>query len=408
MSAIKGILSLCLLAIFGVITYQVIAFLLDNPWVIVAAAAPVVVFAGWLAWQWADTVKERKLMIRAERRQMENRSRTIDTSDGTWFIQRYLNDGSTEIASLHNNPLWEINGHREPVTQAELFAWQAYNRRGANGKEITQLQSGMMPLSAPSGPDFFTALSDPFQAYAIIGPQRIGKSSLAQRLAQHLARQGRICIAIGTKAEPGEWAGCRRFIGNEAVLSALDHLLLEEVRRLSVNCKTPPLAVFLDDWINSTVLDAELCERFFIEASTRFLTAGIVPYFLLQSDSKADWGTRHGATLKNNFVHLMLSAPRVNGQLDHSQLKGEIVYPGDKERHPVRLPQYQRTVAPDLVLAPGEAIQPAGIDQQIIELANRGAAYKEITETVWGAGKFGKFYNDKVDKILVKYGLRIS
>jgi hypothetical protein len=210
-------------------------------------------------------------------------------------------------------------------------------------------------LALPAGNlDFYKVMSNPEQVYAIVGPQRIGKSILAQHLAQHLTRAGWTCLVIGTKARQGEWAGCKRFIGNEQVLSALGSVLAETVDRLAVNRTIPPLAVFLDDWLNSVAIDGKLAEQFFLESATRMLTAGIVPYFLLQSDSKTDWGTKHGATLKNNFVHLLLTAPRENGELNRDKLRGVVVYPGEKTQHGVSLPAGLLALGddqPDLELA---------------------------------------------------------
>lgn len=251
-----------------------------------------------------------------------------------------------------------------------------------------------LALPAPSL-DYFAAMSDPLQAYAIVGAQRVGKSVLAQHLAQHLTGLGRICVVIGTKAEKAEWLTCKRYIGNEAVLEAIGGLLAEFNNRIGKNCKTPIICAFLDDWINSTVLDSSLAEQFFVEASTRFLSAGIVPYFLLQSDSKADWGTKHGATLKNNFVHLLLKAPRVNGQLDHSRLNGVIVYPGDKEQHPVLLPRGLPMLGdglPDFGLpepAKRESTRPDDNDALFVELVRSGVSRNQASMQAWGRGYAG-------------------
>lgn len=267
-----------------------------------------------------------------------------------------------------------------------------------------QLASAPPALPAPAL-DYFTAMSDPLQAYAIVGAQRVGKSILAQHLTQHLTGLGRVCIVIGTKAEKSEWLNCKRFIGNDEVPPALGRLLAELSSRLADNRKTPIICTFLDDWINSTVLDGNLAEQFFVEASTRFLSAGIVPYFLLQSDSKADWGTKHGATLKNNFVHLLLTAPRVNGQLDHNRLMGAIMYPGDKEQHPVNLPKGLPMFGdsePAIELAALLEPEPTEHEQQILDLYDSGESVSAIAAAVYGYK--GGPQSAKVKSILDKFG----
>lgn len=260
-------------------------------------------------------------------------------------------------------------------------------------------------LALPSGNlDYFTAMSDSMQAYAIVGPQRVGKSILAQHLAQHLAKLGRTCIVIGTKAQPGEWLDCRRFIGNEHVPGALASILAETAHRLADNRTSPKLAVFLDDWLNTVALDSDLAEAFFLEAATRMLSAGMVPYFLLQSDSKADWGTKHGAQLKNNFVHLVLTAPRENGQLNHSRLKGIVIYPGDKAQYGVSLPVGLPTFGdgqPTIELAEPAEVQPTEQEQTVLTLHAAGESFNEICRQVYGSA--GGKQIQLIKEILAKY-----
>jgi hypothetical protein len=275
--------------------------------------------------------------------------------------------------------------------EAEILAFPGSQRLiTLPGRAVTLLDAPAVKLlpagvTAPPPPvDFFQAMSDPHQAYAIVGAQRVGKSILAQHLAQHLTRRGVLCVVIGTKAQPGEWLGCRRYIGNERVPAALAGLLAEIQARTGASANTPRLAVFLDDWLNTVALDSGLAEAFFLEAATRILTAGIVPYFLLQSDSKTDWGTKHGAQLKNNFVHLLLSAPRENGRLNYHKLRGALVYPGEKESHPVSLPAGLPDLGegePDFDLA---APEPTETERQIIELAAAGESFNEIARQVYG------------------------
>jgi hypothetical protein len=273
----------------------------------------------------------------------------------------------------------------------------------AASRELATSQP-LLALPAPAL-DYFSAMSDPLQAYAIVGPQRIGKSILAQHLAQHLSGNGRTCLVVGTKAKAGEWLNCKRYIGNEAVPEALATVLAETTQRLSQNRNTPGLCVFLDDWLNTVALTPDLAEQFFLEAATRMLTAGIVPYFLLQSDSKADWGTKHGAQLKNNFVHLILTAPRENGRLNHDKLNGVIIYPGEKEQHPVRLPAGLPALGesqPDIELAQPEPLLPDDQEQQIISLFNAGESMNAIARRVYG--QRGGKQNQLIHEVLTKWG----
>lgn len=262
------------------------------------------------------------------------------------------------------------------------------------------------PLALPAGLlDFYKVMSNPEQVYALVGPQRVGKSILAQHLAQRLTRQGITCLVIGTKARQGEWAGCKRYIGNEQVISTLASVLAETVNRLTTNRTSPPLAVFLDDWLNSVALDGKLAEQFFLESATRMLTAGIVPYFLLQSDSKTDWGTKHGATLKNNFTHLLLTAPRENGELNRNKLRGCVQYPGDKAQYEVSLPAGMPALGddqPSIELAEPMPVEPTEQESKVLEMFDAGESQSEIMRQVYG-DRGGK-QNQLINEILTKYG----
>jgi hypothetical protein len=262
------------------------------------------------------------------------------------------------------------------------------------------------PLALPAPAlDFYQAMSDAQQAYAIVGPQRVGKSILAQHLAQYLTQKSIVCIVVGTKAAKGEWLNCKRYIGNEAVPEALSSLLAEIKGRTENGINSPKLALFLDDWLNSVALDSDLAERFFLEAATRILTVGIVPYFLLQSDSKADWGIKHGAQLKNNFTHLLLNAPRENGQLNYNKLLASIIYPGDKLQYrvtlPVGLPMFGNNEV-SIELAEPIAAEPTEQEQRVLELKASGASNNVIARQVYG--QHGGKQSQLIKEVLARYG----
>jgi len=60
------------------------------------------------------------------------------------------------------------------------------------------------------------------------------------------------------------------------------------------------------------------------------------------------------------------------------------------------------------LLLPDLVIQPNDEARRIIEMIDNGMSYKDISESIWGTGKYGKFYNDKIDRILSKHTPRIS
>lgn len=330
--------------------------------------------------------------------------------------QRQLVAQTRQIELEADKQHWEVQ--QQKATAYKLMAEQYFIERKAGTFVIGNIPYAFFPsasasrelatqqplaLPAPSL-DYFEAMSDPHQAYSVVGPQRIGKSILAQHLAQYLTTQGYTCLVIGTKAKAGEWLNCKRFIGNEAVPEALSRLLAETKGRIENGINSPKLAVFLDDWLNTVALDSETAEQFFLEAATRILTAGIVPYFLLQSDSKADWGTKHGAQLKNNFVHLLLTAPRDNGRLNYDKVRGTLIYPGEKQQHSVTLPAGLPMLGdsePSIELAAPIKPEPTEQEQHILALHDSGESESTIATAVYGSK--GGPQNAKVRNVLTRF-----
>ncbi len=210
----------------------------------------------------------------------------------------------------------------------------------ASATERKLLDTGPVIEAGPEPLDFNTTMSDPKAAYAIIGPQRVGKSYIAMHLTDYLATRGLgTNLLLGVKMEAGEWPNCNPFIGERAIGQALRAMIDTTTDRHKQKIREPRINIFLDDWINIVALVGDLAEEFFLHAATNMLSAGIVPYFLLQSDTNSDWGNKHGAQLKNNFTKLMLRATRINGIPDPAQTSGTIIFPGERTEQPVALPR---------------------------------------------------------------------
>jgi hypothetical protein len=48
--------------------------------------------------------------------------------------------------------------------------------------------------------------------------------------------------------------------------------------------------------------------------------------------------------------------------------------------------------------------EPSPAEATVLELLDRGESLKTISESVWGPGKFGAFYNDRIAEIKRRYG----
>ena len=308
-------------------------------------------------------------------------------------------------------PLWRVNSH---LRQPEPFETQAHIIEHAP-RQVTS-QATTMPLQGESSSlDLLTIFTQPTQSYAIIAGQQVGKTFQARRIAQHWLSTGCKPIAIGPKWDKGEWEGCTLF-GGEYNLQQVNRGM-QIVKRLAedrhsdknLSHKQHPIQpVFFDDW---TAIAAELleAEEFILKATTLFASVNIILYFMIHLDTANAWGVHKiGAALKNNFVKLLIYPGYDEaGLIDRNRNRGYIIRPGETIKDKKQVSLFSGTgsqlLLPDLVIQP-----PNGEAQQIIEMIDSGISYKDISESIWGTGKYGKFYNEKIDRILSKYTPRIS
>lgn len=347
--------------------------------------------------------REVVLTRKAKRLKEEYQARVVDTVHGTWFIAHK----DIDVVPLHSTPYLRINGHERDLTPDERFYTALHAPR-----QIA-LEATTMPLQGESF-DLLTIFTQPTQSYAIIAGQQVGKTFQARRIAQYWLDTGCKPIAIGPKWDKGEWEGCTLF-GGEYNLQQVNRGMqivkrLAEDRHSDKNLSHKQHSiqpVFFDDW---TAIAAELpeAEDFILKATTLFASVNIILYFMIHLDTANAWGVHKvGAALKNNFVKLLIY-PGYNesGLIDRGKNRGYIIRPGEtiKDKRQVSLFSGTGTLLlPDLV------IQPVSEEaKRIIEMIDSGVSYKDISESIWGIGKFGKFYNEKIDRIISKHSPRIS
>ncbi len=346
-------------------------------------------------------VNEMRLDKRAKRKKEEHQSRVINTEHGTWFIAHK----DIDIVPLHSTPYLRINGHERELTPDERFysTLQVPHSRASDAV-------GLLTNAAPAPQlDLLTIFTQPTQSYAIIAGQQVGKTFQARRIAQYWLSTGCKPIVIGPKWDKGEWEGCTSF-GGEYNLQQVNRGMqivkrLAEDRHSNKNLshKEHPLQpVFFDDW---TAIAAELpeAEEFILKATTLFASVNIILYFMIHLDTANAWGVHKiGAALKNNFVKLLVYPGYDEaGLIDRSRNRGYIIRPSETIKDKKQVSLFSGTgsqlLLPDLVIQP-----PNDESQRIIQMVDSGISYKDISESIWGIGKYGKFYNDKIDRILGK------
>ena len=365
------------------------------------------ILAGILAREAILTRKAKRLKEDYEAKSAKYR----EYKDGFGMLH-LLNLDTDIVENLSVNPTSHHNGTWQEPPKTAMMAWFALVSRD---KQINQQVVQQLPAQAESQLDLLTIFTQPTQSYAIIAGQQVGKTFQARRIAQYWLSTGCKPIVIGPKWDKGEWEGCTLF-GSEYNLSQVSRGMqiikrLAEDRHSNKNLSHKQHTiqpVFFDDW---TAIAAELpeAEEFILKATTLFASVNIILYFMIHLDTANAWGVHKiGAALKNNFVKLLVY-PGYNeaGLIDRSRNRGYIIRPGETIKDKKQVSLFSGTgsqlLLPDLVIQP-----PDDETRRIIEMVDSGISYKDISESIWGVGKYGKFYNDKIDRILSKYTPRIS
>jgi len=388
---------LLLLLSFGILPATQNEFTIFARLVLGIIAISLIVFAilaGLLA-------REAILTRKAKRVKEEYQARVVDTVHGTWFIAHK----DIDVVPLHSTPYLRINGHERDLTPDERFylASQVPHNRVSDAARL--------PSDAVQSPlDLLTIFTQPTQSYAIIAGQQVGKTFQARRIAQHWLSTGCKPVIIGPKWDKGEWEGCTLFGGEYNMqqvsrgMQIIKRLVEDRHSNKNLSHKQHAIQpVFFDDWtaIRAHLLDES--EAFILDATTLYASVNIILYFIIHLDTANAWGVgKVGAALHQNFYKLFIE-PGMNesGLIDRSRNIGYVIYPGQSKKDRKRVALFGGTgnqlLLPDLVIQPNEEAQ------RIIQMIDNGMSYKDISESIWGTGKFGKFYNEKIDRILSKH-----
>lgn len=322
-------------------------------------------------------------------------------------------DKAASWKPAHLIPNQYQNGKPTQPSEIELTTWQTWQALRAPRAAHNIPHQALLPaMTEAETLELLTVFTQPTQSYAIIGGQQTGKTFQAQHIAAYWLRQGIKPAVIGPKWDRGEWTGCYLMGGNgdfqkvEWGISLIRRLVESRHADTSRGHKQHPIQpVFFDDW--TPIVDSVSNARALVlEATTLYASVNVILYFILHSDTANAWGVdRKGAALKDNFIKLFI-VPSYNGQgqIVRSLTRGYIVFAGERVERPVKL----FTTPP---LSMGQAVElranPAGPDEteaRIIEFKAEGKSNREISQAIWGPGKFGDFYNQKIEQALSKYG----
>lgn len=367
---------------------------------------------GWEKW---GTARAERIAREIENEAARNRARIIDTSDGTWFIQKWALDGSAEIAGLSHNPLWEINGHRQPATQAELVSWQAYNRRGANISGIQQLTSGVeAPAAVEPQKDLF-ALIDEHSHTDIWNTTGAGKTSLCRSIGFRRQAAGHQVVVLDSSEHPARWAGLERVASLPAQVETITRLFAIHERNgqalatgAAIEADFQQITVISEEWTDIIrALDQQgkdIARRFIDEMARKARKTGIHCVFTTQTNLAADLGLDGRYRVIRNFLQLEMTNHPDKGFICNAVIGGyklgEFPVPPPPPMPPMLSQGYQ---APSLESVEPEIIQPTKQEQEIMDLFEDGKSYNQIARKVYG--NVGGEQNKRIKTVLSKYGL---
>ncbi|MCG3208364.1 MAG: hypothetical protein FOGNACKC_01968 [Anaerolineae bacterium] len=399
-------------AVISLVFYDTVARL------VVIAGYGVLAIAGTLAigigffgsWILAEKVR----MIRARRIEAEKSAHVMVVSDNG---QSWVRDTDPRATwrNLTDTPQLYVNGKQTMPADWEIelhrlkLAAMAQTRTAAQvipGNATLLPEPTIMPL------DLLTVFTQPTQAYAIIGGQQTGKTWQARHIATYWVQQGIKPVVIGPKWDKGEWGGCY-LIGGGGDMAALEwgitlvRRLVEQRHAAPMAHKSHPIQpIFFDDW--TPIVDAVPNARALVlEATTLYASVNVVLYFILHSDTANAWGVdRKGAALKDNFVKLFIQpAYDDTGLILRRQTQGVVRFAGENVDRPVKLFTTPPPALTAPVIIPTPQAEPSQLEAQVLELHRQRASLREISQAVFGDGKFGKYWNDKIKQILNNYGV---
>lgn len=320
-----------------------------------------------------------------------------------WYLLEIILKKRAERREIEKRAAIEVVSHSGFVgirdTSPHSGSWQIYT-----APRLPSYPAGhpALPEPMPQQVDLLTAL-DSVQRGLIVGASNSGKTTLLQHIVARKQLASKV-IVIDPHAYPGKWAGCmvigagRNYLEIEKALDALVRLMTKRYdeigKGLVVEMGHNKVTIVIDEW-RAIVYNVKGSGEAIAALLTESRKAAFTVFVGTHSERVKALGIEGEGDLKDGFGIVRLS--NVNGirraTLDIGNGEIQAVLPGPFVVQPAR------TVDADYMELDTE---PDEEEAEVIKLRREGKSYREITMAVWG--KYGKFYNDKVDAILKKYG----
>ncbi len=281
----------------------------------------------------------------------------------------------------------------------------------ANERKQQGLLAAPVADDSPVVYDFVSAIRNANAGIAVIGAQQCSKTNSVMASAyQHFVAGGPV-IYISYRYEPAYlWSGIEAYCESQALagLKRVMGLYVANRRARGQGQDIPQMTlVILDDWINLVALDKGLAARFLQEAATQFVYARLMPIFVLQSDTIADWGLPSGAQLKNNFLKIEIPDPVRDKNLKVLSYadSGSLYLPGNRDKaYTVSLPgKFEVSPSNRLTLEPGSELEPElNPDTVFLELVKGGESKNKASKEAYGKPYSGTTHVERCQQLLTQ------
>lgn len=259
----------------------------------------------------------------------------------------------------------------------------------------------------------------PLQRMLIVGGQNAGKTTLLKHIAAAKSQQGGVLI-LDSHNYVGKWEEAYRVVGHGRDYAAIETELKKLVSLMDKRYKEYAtgeigerqhelITVISDEW-TTIAENINSLDQLLTPLLTESRKVGIDFIVACHSETAGSLGLKGRFDLKKNFdavLRLQNSGGVRTVKLDNWESVTEYHHPGAYQEREVSILKGSQ-VFDDII---SQTISPENVEEIAIldahaELADDKGNFskRQLSQKVWGAGKFGGPYNAIIDRVLEKHG----
>lgn len=348
-------------------------------------------------------LREKFLTIQAQRKKAQLESSLVISNGETW-VQEHIfktnEQGKKELTIEYarlGGIRHRVNSHDHNPTPSEILYAQTMLTTG----QSKMLSTGQMAVLPPVVPLDLLSLLDKSERVLIKGASDAGKTTLLQ----HIVSRSKGVFVIDPHYAPDVWPiSSTRVVGAARNYQAIDTFLLKLIdelnsryeRRAKGENNFEQITLVIDEF-NSIKQECDHAGKILSTLIRESRKVGFRLFLGSHSELVKPLGLEGQGDIREGLLIVRLEIDQITKQRKATIDTGN----GEKECYfPPFNNQSKEVLLPDLV------IQPNNEDGKILQLISENTPYHVISQTVWGEGKIGSYYNRKIDAILARYNLK--